>query len=45
MNERGGGGGGGGGQGDRICLGAEEADIYQSFSGLPDYFKNFYLSW
>ena len=26
-------------------LGAEEAVIYQSFSGLPNYSKNFYLSW
>ena len=26
-------------------LWAEEADIYQSFSGLPNYSKNFYLSW
>ena len=26
-------------------LGPEEADIYQSFSGLPSYSKNFYLIW
>ena len=25
--------------------GAEETGIYQSFSGLPNYSKNFYLSW
>ena len=26
-------------------LGAEEAGTYQSFSGLPNYSKNFYFSW
>ena len=33
------------GSGRGATLGTKEADIYQSVSGLPNYSKNFYLSW
>ena len=30
---------------NQIPLGGEETGIYQFFSGLPNYSKDFYLSW